>query len=255
MILYNLSSVPRDNFWKRNCFCCYFFISQFGFWAKLSGLFKKIFIGWKHFLPRVPRTFGEKKFSSKFFFKFFLDFERQVYQTFDVLLIDRAFKIAFLLPEDLCDAEQFFPSEWDDYKNLWPPTVKFLDFWRKRLAGILEFNYSCPDELSEKKHLFHKKSYFHESFRTLGEKFSKLCATLFGRAIEKATFVSKGTLWRKTKCFKCFRERCFLRMFTDYDRKSLHFRKKIVLVLKTLFYVFSGTFLEKIFVSKNSSFL
>ena len=203
----------------------------------------------------VSPGLSERKFFIKIFFqKIFSDFEKS-FQTFDVLLIDRAFKIAFLLPEDLCDAEQFFPSEWDDYKNLWPPTVRFLDFWRKRLAGILEFNYSCPDELSEKKHLFHKNSYFHESFRTLGEKFSKLCATLFGRAIEKATFVSKGTLWRKTKCFKCFRERCFLRMFMDYDRKRLHFRKKIVLVLKTLFYVFRGTFLEKIFVSKNSSFL
>ena len=95
-------------------------------------------------------------------------------------------------------------------KNFWPQTVSFLDFWWKRLAGILEFNYSCPDELSEKNHLFHKISYFHESFRTLGEKCSKLCPTLFfGRAIEKATYVSRGSLWRKTKGFKCFKEECF----------------------------------------------
>ena len=56
------------------------------------------------------------------------------------------------------------------------------------------------------KNLFHKFSYFHESFRTLGEKNSKLCLALFGRAVEKATYVSGSTLWRKTKCF---RERCF----------------------------------------------
>ena len=94
-------------------------------------------------------------------------------------------------------------------KTFWPPTVSCLDFWRKRLAGILEFNYSCLDELSQKIHLFHKISYFHESFRTRGEKCSKICPILFGRAIEKATCMSRGTLWRKTKSFKCFKERCF----------------------------------------------
>ena len=209
-MLYNLSSVPRDNFWKRNCFCWYFFISQFGFWAKLSGLFKKNFIGWKHFLPRVPRTFGEKKFSSKFFFKNFFwtlrDKFPDLWRNFD----RQGLQNSIFLPEELCDAEQFFPSRREKYKKHLTSHCEFLDFWPKKLAGILEFNYSCPDELSEKKHLFHKISYFHESFRTLGEKCSKLCATLFGRAIEKATSVSRGTLWRKTKCFKCFRERCFL---------------------------------------------
>ena len=44
-------------------------------------------------------------------------------------------------------------------------------------------------------------------------------------------------------------------MFTDYDRRSLHFRKKtIVLILITLFYVSRGTFPEKVFVSKSFSF-
>ena len=104
----------------------------------------------------------------------------------------------------------FFQVNEITIKNFWPPTVSLLNFWWKRLAGILEFNYSCPDELSEKNHLFHKISYFHESFRSLGEKCSKLCPTLFfGRAIKKATYVSRGSLWRKTKGFKCFKERCF----------------------------------------------
>ena len=81
------------------------------------------------------------------------------------------------------------------------------------LGGILEFNYSCPVELSEKNHLFHKISSFHESFRTLGEKCSKLCPTLFfDRAIEKATYLSRGSLWRKTKGFKCFNERWFFKI-------------------------------------------
>ena len=104
----------------------------------------------------------------------------------------------------------FFQVNEITIQNFWPPTVSFLDFWRKRLAGILKLNYSCPDEFSEKNHLFHKISYFHESFRTLGEKCSKLCPTLFfGRAIEKATYVSRGSLWRKAKFFKCSKRRCF----------------------------------------------
>ena len=159
----------------------------------------------------VSRGLSERKnFHQYFLFKIFFGLWEKSFQTFGALLIGRAFKMAFFLPQDLCDAEQLFPSEWDDYKKFWPPNVRFLDFWRKSLAGILEFKYSCPDELSQKNHLFHRISYFHESFRTLGENCSNFCPTLFGRAIEKATFVSRGTLWRKTKCFKCFRERCFL---------------------------------------------
>ena len=47
-------------------------------------------------------------------------------------------------------------------------------------------------------------------FSDTGRECSKLCPTLFfGRAIEKATYASRGSLWRKTKGFKCFKERCF----------------------------------------------
>ena len=151
----------------------------------------------------------EKNFHQHFFFKSFFGLWEKSLQTFGVLSTGGAFKIAFFLPEELCDVEKFFQVNEITIKNFWPPTVSFLDFWRKRLAGILEFNYSCLDELSQKNHLFHKIYYFHESFRTRGEKCSKICPTLFGRAIEKATYMSRGTLWRKTKCFKCFKERCF----------------------------------------------
>ena len=126
------------------------------------------------------------------------------------------------------------------------------------LAGTLKLNYSCPDELSEKNHLFHKISYFHESFRTLGEKCSKLCPTLFfGRAIEKATYVSRGSLWRKAKFFKCFKKRCFFNncLWIIIGEVCTFGKKTIVLVLITLFYVSRGTFPEKIFVSKSFFFL
>ena len=126
------------------------------------------------------------------------------------------------------------------------------------LAGTSKLKYSCPDGLSEKNHLFHKISYFPESFRTLGDKCSKLCPTLFfGRSIEKATYVSRGSLWRKAKFFKCFKKRCFsyncLRIVIG--EVCTFGKKTIVLVLKTLFYVSRGTFSEKIFVSKSFFFL
>ena len=197
--------------------------------SEIVWTFEKIYInGWKHFLPRVPRTFGEKNFHQNFFSKNFFGPREKSFQTFDVLLIDKAFKTAFFLPEELCEAEQFFPSERDNYKKISDlrPWV-FLDFWWKRLAGILEFNYSCPDELSEKNHFFPRFSYFHESFRTLGEKCSKLCPTLFfGRAIEKDTYLSRGTLWRKTKCFKCFRERCFFIIVYGWWSEKFAFSEK-----------------------------
>ena len=144
----------------------------------------------------VSRGLSERKCFIKFFFsKNFFGLWVKSFQTFDVLLIDRAFKIAFFCRRNFVKRNNFFQVNEITIKKFWPPTVSFLDFRWERLAGILEFNYSCPDELSEKNHLFHKISYFHESFRTLGEKCSKLCPTLFfGRAIEKATYVSRGSL-------------------------------------------------------------
>ena len=87
--------------------------------------------------------------------------------------------------------------------------MSFSDFWRKMLAGILEFNYSCPDELSEKNHLFHKISCFHESFRTLGEKCSKLCPTFFGRAIKKGNLCVQKYFVTKKKMFQMFQRKVF----------------------------------------------
>ena len=59
----------------------------------------------------------------------------------------------------------------------------------------------------------------------------------------------------KQKVSNVSKKGVFSWLFTDYDRKSLHFRKKVILlVLKSLFYVSRGTFSEKIkiFVSKSS---
>ena len=257
MILTNLSYVSRDNFWGKICFLVFFSLVSSYFQRICLEFWKKYNNGWKHFLPRVRRTFGEKFFHQNFFSKKFFGLWEKSFQTFDVLSIGRAFKIAFFCRRNFVTRNNFFRVNEITIKNFWPPTVSCLDFWRKKLAGILEFNYSCPDELSEKIHLFHKISYFHESFRTLGEKCSKLCATLFGRAIEKATFVSRGTLWRKTKCFKCFRERCFLKnTYGLWSEKFAPSGKNNSLGSKNSILCVQGnvTFSEKnkIFVSKSS---
>ena len=181
---------------RKKLFSCFFFISQFGFSAKLSGLLKKHINGWKHFLPRVPSTFVEKKFHQIFFFrKIFRTLNEKfpdVWRTFDRQGLQNSI---FFCQRNFVTRNNFLKVNEITIKNFCPPTVSFLYFWWEGLAGVLEFNYSCPDELSEKNHLFHNISYFHESFRTLGEKSSKLCPTLFfGSAIEKATYVSRGSL-------------------------------------------------------------
>ena len=54
---------------EKNCFLVFFSLVNSDFERNCLDYWKKNFIDWKHFLPRVPRTFGEKKFSSIFFFQ------------------------------------------------------------------------------------------------------------------------------------------------------------------------------------------
>ena len=64
-------------------------------------------------------------------------------------------------------------------------------------------------------------------FSDTGRKISKLCPTLFfGRAIEKATYASRGSLWRKTKGFKCFKERCFFMIVYGLWSEKFAFSEK-----------------------------
>ena len=150
------------------------------------------------------------------------------FQTFGVLLVGRAFKRSiFFCQRNFVTRNNFFQVSEITIKIFCSPTVSFIYFWPKRLAGILEFNYSYPEEISAKKLLFHKISYFHESFGTQGKQSSKFCPTLFGRAIEKTTSVSGGSLWRKTKCFS---ERCFYNCFRTLIGKVCTLEKKIHLV-------------------------
>ena len=211
MISTNLSCVSRERFWGKNCFLVYFSLVSSDFERNCLDFWKKYINGWKHFLPRVLRTFGEKNNHQNFFFKKIFRTLREkfpdLWRTFDRQGLQNSI---FFCERNFVTRNNFFQVNEITMKNFWPPTVSFLDLWWKRLAGTLKLNYSCPDELSEKNHLFHKISYIHESFRTLGEKCSKLCSSLFfGIAIEKATYVSRGSLWRKTKGFKCFKEMCF----------------------------------------------
>ena len=184
----------------------------------------------------VSRGLSERKIFIKLFFwkKFFGPWEKS-FQTFDVLLIDKAFKTAFFLPEELCDAEQFFFQVNDiTIKKFWPPTVSFLDFWWKRLAGILEFNYSCPDELSEKIICFTKFPTFMNLFGHWAENvqsFVLLCSST--GPSKKQPMCPEVVCDEKQKVSNVSTKGDFSYLFTDYDRKSLHFRKNIIfLVLK-----------------------
>ena len=130
--------------------------------------------------------------------------------------------------------------------------MSFSDFWRKRLAGILKFNYSCPEEVSEKKLFFHKISYSHESFLTLGKKFKTL-SYFVRQGHRESNLCARRYFVTKNKMFKMFQRKVFFcNCFRTMIGKVWTFEKKIVLVLKTLFYVSKGTFSEKFFVSKSS---
>ena len=47
-----------------------------------------------------------------------------------------------------------------------------------------------------------------------------------GRAIEKATYVSRASLWRKTKGFKGFKERCFFMIVYGLRSEKFAFSEK-----------------------------
>ena len=91
-----------------------------------------------------------KNFHQNFFQKAFRTL-RKSFQTFGVLLIGRAFNrsISFC-QRNFVTRNNCFQVNGRAIKNFWPPTVSFLEFWRRRLAGFLEFNYSCQENFCEK---------------------------------------------------------------------------------------------------------
>ena len=83
----------------------------------------------------VSRGLSERKIFIKIFFsKKFSGLWEKSFQTFYVLLIGRALKLAFFLPEELCDAEQFFPSEWDNCTKSLTSDCEFFGFLAKKVS-------------------------------------------------------------------------------------------------------------------------
>ena len=86
MILTNLSYVSRDNFWGKLVFLFLFSLVSSDVQRICLDFWKKYINGWKHFLPRVARTFGEKIFHqnsfSKKFFGLWVKFP-DLWRTFD----------------------------------------------------------------------------------------------------------------------------------------------------------------------------
>ena len=133
MISYILSYVSGDNFWGKICFL--FFHKSIRILSEIDCTFEKNILMVGNTFFHVPRGLLERKnFHQNFFFKFFFGHWEKSFQTFHVLLIGRAFKLAFFLPEELCDAEQFFPSEWDNYKKFLTSDREFFGFLAKNVS-------------------------------------------------------------------------------------------------------------------------
>ena len=227
---------------------------------------KKYINGWKHFLPRAPRTFGEKKISSKFFFKIFFGLWEKSFQTFHVLLIGRAFKLAFFVPEELCDAEQFFPSEWDNYKEFLTSDREFFGFLAKNVSRDFKIKLFVSGWTFWEKPVVSQNFLLSWIFSDTGRKmFKALSYFVLRQGHQKKTYVSGGSLWRKAKFFKCFKKRCFflIIVYGLWSEKFALSEKKIVLVLITLFSVLciqrkvpgENFRIKKLFFSKKSRIL
>ena len=141
--------MSRDNLWGKNWFLISFHKS-FRILSEIVWDFENIILMVGTTFLHVFRGLSErKKLRQIFFFKNGFGLWEKSFLTFGVLLIGRVFKTAFFLQEELCDKEQFFLQVNEKtIKNFWPPTVSFLHFRLKMLAGILEFNYSCPEKFS-----------------------------------------------------------------------------------------------------------
>ena len=114
------------------------------FERKIFGLLPKLFPAR---LSSFHSTSAEEGFREKFLEKkpFFivsrlgainrlLKKHQDEYQNFILRVYGRAFKTAFFLPEELCDAEQFFPSERDNYKKILISDRELFGFLAKKVS-------------------------------------------------------------------------------------------------------------------------
>ena len=144
----------------------------------------------------VSRGLSERKklhfFLSKFFFGLWDQNFPDLWRTFDRQGLQNS---VFFCQRNFVTRKNFFQVNEITIRKFLTSDRELFGFLAKKVSRLLEFNYSCSDELSEKNHLFHKLSYLHESFRTLGDKCSKRCPIFFGRAVEKKQPMSPEVLY------------------------------------------------------------
>ena len=196
-----------------------------------------------------PEDFRREQIFIIIFLKKIFGLWEKSFQTFGVLLMGRAFnRSIFFCQRNFVKRKDFFQVNEITIKIFWPPTVSFLEFWRKSLAGFLESNYSCPEDFSAKKLLFHRNSYFH--FWDTGRTIFKTLSYFVRRGHRKSNLCVRRYFVTKNKMFQ--RGVFFINVFGLWSEKFALSREIIVLVLKPQFYVSWGTFSENIFVSKIS---
>ena len=118
---------------EKNCFLVFFSLVNSDFERNCLDYWKKTLLIGNTFF-HVSRGLSERKnFHQYLFFKMFFGLWEKSFQNFDVLLIGRAFKVAFFFYQrPFVTRNNFFQVNEITIKIFWPPTVSFLDFWWKR---------------------------------------------------------------------------------------------------------------------------
>ena len=196
-------------------------------------------------------TFWEKGFVSisPSFSKKFSDFERnfsELWCTFD----RQCLQASNLSADGSLWPGTFFSRKRDKYEKFLASEREFFGLLAKNISRAFRIAVFVSGSFSGGKTFVSKFSYFHESSRTLGEKFPELWPTLLGRAFKKTIHVSRGSKWRQTNFFK----KRHLIIVIELWAKRFGFSKKVGMVEKVIFYASRGTFSEKNFALMSSHF-
>ena len=219
---------------------------------------KKISKCCEHFILRVQRiSLRDELWIGEFFFKIITGLWEGNFQSSRILLIGRAFKIAISLPDELCDKEQFLRGKEITLRKFLASEREFFRiFGNEAKQGYQICILRVRKKFLRKNIFFHKNSYFLESissFRTLLEKIPELRSTLFFSAIKKASWVSGGSLWRKTKVFRG--RYLFIIVFGVGSEKFALSKRNNWLGCKNSFLCVQGNFLRERFdINKSFNF-
>ena len=186
----------------------------------------------------VSWGFSERKNFQQFFFQIFFGIWEKIFQTFGVLLIGRAFKIAFFLPEELCDVEKVFSSEWDKYKKFLNSDREFFWFLAKNVSRDFRIHLFVPGWTFWEKPFVSQNFLLSWIFSDTGRKMFKTLSYFVRQGHRKSNLcVQRYFVTKNKKCFECFRERRFFSIIVQglWSEKFALSKKKIFfLVLNTL---------------------